>query len=226
MRILRPCLMTVIVLAISACTASEDQGVDRWFFNLYDLDGWDGDRAYWSVEQKQVVGRATTKLTRSELLFSNVGVSDFYLSMWIRQTPSGRGGGVHFRSIRDSNDGAIGLQALFGEGNWGRLYEEGGRGRLDWTDDGEKHARSNAWNFHEILAVDQRIWTAVNGHLAAALSDPRGARTGYIALYLRAGEPQEIRFRNLKLVHNPAVELVGLDENQLNAALRTLPVDD
>ena len=212
-------LGSACVLA-SACSSPDDPRLDKAFFTLYDLAGWDGDRGYWFVEQKQLIGQTTSDLSKDEFLFSTVEVDDFYLSVWVLQRPSDRNSGIQFRSIRDSTGHAVGYQADIGKGYWGRIYEEHGRGQLDWTDAGEKHVKPNDWNHYEILAVDQRIWTAINGHLAAALDDPQGARTGYIALQIHFGPPQEIRFRDLKLIHHPGVELAGLNEEQLNQEVR------
>lgn len=198
--------------------------MDARFFSGQDLEGWQGDKAYWSAEDGVIVGRSTEPTLRNEFLFSQVPVEDFHLSVWVRLTPDDRNSGIQFRSQRDAEGHAVGYQADVGRDYWGRLYDEHNpeRGELDWTDAGEKHVRPGDWNHYEILAVGHRIWTAINGHLSVALEDPDGASTGFIGFQIHSGSPQEVRFRNPMLRHNPPVRMAGLNEQELTAALRSI----
>ena len=53
-----------------------------------------------------------------------------------------------------------------------------------------------------------------------ALNDPAGELTGLIAFQMHAGAPEAASYRPIKLVHNPKVELAGMNEEQLNAQLK------
>ena len=68
---------------------------------------------------------------------------------------------------------------------------------------GEDFVRAGDWNTYEILAVGERVRTAVNGHPCVDLTDPDGAREGVIALQMHSGAPFEVRFRALELQLDP-----------------------
>lgn len=197
--------------------AREDDGI----FNGVDLKGWEGDTGLWRVEEGAVVGQSTQDLTRNEFVWSSVEVGDFYLVVDVMLEPNTANAGIQFRSEKiDERGQARGYQADMGQDVWGRLYHEQGRGKLDWNDRGEKAVKPGEWNRYEILAVGPAIWTAVNGQLAVACVEPDGERTGGIAFQLHAGPPSTARYRIVKLVHNPKVEIAGLGPEQLIGELR------
>lgn len=76
------------------------------------------------------------------------------------------------------------------------------------------------WNRYEILAVDDCIWATVNGTLSISVKDPKGERSGHIAFQVHAGEEQTARYKIIKLIHNPKVQLAGYNEEQLHKTLR------
>ena len=193
---------------------------DRAFFNGKDLKGWKGDRAYWGVEDGQVVGKASRAVPKNQFLFNPVKVVDFHLSVMVRLAPNDRNSGIQFRSQRRKDGHAAGYQADVGRGVWGTLYHEHGRGGLDSTHRGEKHIKPGEWNRYEILAVGPRIWLAINGHLAAAVEDPKGEKEGFIAFQVHSGPPQDVRFKDIRLTHNPKVRLAGKSEKELVGALK------
>jgi hypothetical protein len=149
-----------------------------------------------------------------------VPVKDFYLSVWVKLTPNDRNSGIQFRSKKLPPTEAIGYQADIGQTYWGRLYHESGRGKLVWSDAGEKAVKPGEWNRCEILAVGHRIWIAINEKLALAVDDPKGELEGQLAIQIHGGPPQEVRFKDFKLVQNPKVELAGLNEAELVTKLR------
>ena len=197
------------------------------FFNGKDLAGWSGNEGFWSVEDGAIVGHSDEKVRKNEFLWSEVPVKNFYLSVDVKLTPADRNAGVQFRSIKINKHGqARGYQADIGKDKkgwhlWGKLYHEhGGRGKLDWNDRALEVVKPDDWNRCEILAVGDRIWTAVNGTLCVALRDPEGEREGHIALQIHGGPPQTVRYRNPTLIHDPPVAFAGLNEEELEAALR------
>ena len=205
------------------------QTTDKSFFNGKDLAGWNSPESeshYWSVEEGEIVGRSKKRIPRNVFLWTDRKYGDFHLSLDVKLVPNRCNSGIQFRSRRanERTSQAIGYQADIGRGVWARLYHEHGRGPLDWRDRGEKAVKPDEWNRYEILAVGDRIWTAVNGRLAVSIRDPKGEREGYIALQMHSGPPQEIRFRHLKLVEKPKVSLAGLDERGLEKELLPAPV--
>ncbi len=94
-----------------------------------------------------------------------------------------------------------------GRGWWGKLYEEHGRALL-WDKPGDAFVKPNDWNTYEIVAVGDRVLTALNGKQCVDLTDPQGARTGIFALQIHSGGPTEVRFKDFRLELNPKAELV------------------
>jgi hypothetical protein len=201
--------------------------VDTKFFNKKDLTGWSAaEMGYWSVEEGAIVGRAKEKVQKNQFIWSSVKVTDFYLNLDVLMECNDCNAGIQFRSKKaDASGQAIGYQADMGKDVWGRLYHEHGRGKLDWSDLGEKSVKPGAWNKYEILVSGDRIWTAINGKLAVSVQDPGGELSGYIALQVHSGDPQTVKYRINTLVHNPKIELAGLKEAQLVKRLKA-PINE
>ena len=196
---------------------------DGSFFNGTDLAGWQGNLAYWRVEDGAIVGHSDTEIPKNEFLWSDVQAGDFYLVLDVRLEPNAANAGIQFRSSTIDDGGqAQGYQADIGETYWGRLYHEHGRGQLDWTDAAEQAVKPGEWNRYEILAVGPAIWTAINGRLGVAYLDLNAdaERTGQIAMQIHSGAPQTVRYRIVKLVHDPRVEMGDLKADDLIIKLR------
>jgi HEAT repeat protein len=196
---------------------------DKTVFNGTDLTGWQGSSKLWRVEDGAIVGQSTEPVTQNEFLWSDANVSDFYLVVDVMLEPNTGNAGVQFRSKKiDERGQAVGYQADMGQDVWGRLYHEHGRGKLDWNDTAEKAVKPGEWNRYEILAIGPAIWTALNGTLGVAYVDPNGTdeRSGPIAFQLHAGPPQTVRYKIVRLVRNPKLELQGKTAQDLLAALR------
>jgi putative heme-binding domain-containing protein len=176
------------------------------FFNGRDLTGWDGNFSYWTVENREIVGRSPG-IKRNEFLVSPLLVRDFRLIVQVKLTPNKANSGIQFRSEQMPNGDVKGYQADIGAGWWGKLYEEHGRALL-WDKPGDAHVKQGEWNTYEILAVGSRIRTALNGNLCVDLDDPKGAREGIIAFQLHAGAGvMEVRFKDFQIEVDPVFEL-------------------
>ena len=190
------------------------------FFNGKDLTGWKGSDGYWSVKDGAIVGHSAVNVPKNEFIWSEVEVQDFYLTVDVKLTPDERNAGIQFRSKPvDVHGQAIGYQADVGASVWGKLYHEHGRGKLDWNDNAAGAVKPGQWNKYEILAVGDRIWTAINGKLCVAIEDPTGERAGKIAFQIHGGLPQTVHYRNPTLKHNPKIALEKQTKEQLLAAL-------
>ena len=178
-------------------------------FNGKDLTGWEGDPAVWSVDHGELVGRGPQK--RNHFLFHKAELSDFRLTAEIKLTPNGGNSGFQIRSVPIEGGEARGPQADVGAGWWGKLYEESGRGvlypRKGEPFDGDRFVKKDDWNVYEIVAVGNRIKTAINGNVCTDLEDDGMSRKGRIGLQVHAGGPMEVRFRNFQLELNPKLEL-------------------
>jgi putative membrane-bound dehydrogenase-like protein len=173
----------------------------RDLFNGKDLTGWVGDAKLWHVEDGQIVGR-TSGLAHNEFLVSDMAAADFRLRIKVRLVPNKENSGIQFRSEPLPGGEVSGPQADVGQGWWGKLYEENGRGILS-QGRGEGHIRTDDWNDYEILAVGSRVRTWINGKLCVDLDDPRLSRRGIFALQLHAGGPMEVRFKDIHLEADP-----------------------
>src|SRR5260370_158309 len=97
-------------------------------------------------------------------------------------------------------------EADVGLGWWGKLYEENGRAILsDQT--GDPYVNQDDGNTYEIMAVDGKIRTALNGHLCVDIDDQKIPRRGITGLQMHAGGPMEVRFKDLQLELNPKFEM-------------------
>lgn len=174
------------------------------FFNGKDLEGWDGNAELWTVDQGELVGKSSG-LDRNEFLKSNLLLGDFHLRVEVKLVGNAGNSGIQFRSdVLDAGE-VRGYQADVGEGWWGKLYEENGRGLL-WDRSGEQHVKAGEWNTYEVIAIGSKIMTRINGQTCVELDDPEGARRGILALQLHSGGPTEVRFRGFDLKLNPTPE--------------------
>ena len=178
-------------------------------FNGKDLSNWEGDPAVWSVDAGEIVGKGPQK--RNHFLFNKSELSDFRLTVEIKLTPHGGNSGIQIRSVPVEGGEARGCQCDAGAGWWGKLYEEGARGLLfpkkDQPFDGDKFIKKEDWNVYEIVAVGNKIRTAINGNLCTDYEDDKMAMKGRIGLQVHAGGPMEVRFKNFQLELNPKLEL-------------------
>ena len=196
------------------------------FFNGKNLAGWSAeDMSYWSVQNGAIVGtNGDQKIPGNQFLWYDKKVSDFKLTLQVKQVPFAANAGIQFRSKRQSNGSAIGYQADIGKGWWGALYHEHGRRILAKNKDtGGENLKPEQWNKYEILAVGQRIWLAINGQITVALRDPIGELDGQISLQIHGGMPQKVIYKDLTLERNPQVKLLKMNESQLNKLLKLAP---
>ncbi len=198
-------------------------GEEKAFFNGNDLTGWEATTDYWRVEDGAIVGHSAKRIPDTAYIWSGVEVRDFYLSVEVKLEPVTANSGVQFRSKKIDDAGhALGCQGDIGQDVWGRLYHQGGRGKLDWNGRAEAAVKPGEWNRVEVLAVGPAIWTAINGKLGVACLDlaAKDERSGLIGYQIHVGPPQTVRFRSPKLVHNPKVELGRMKAEELIAELR------
>jgi hypothetical protein len=168
------------------------------FFNGRDLTGWTGESRLWSVENGEIVGRSPG-IGSNTFLLSDLAAENFRLSLDVKLVKNEGNSGLQFRSesLNGFNE-MRGYQADIGVGWWGKLYEENGRGILS-DKSGESYLKKGDWNHYEIEAVGSHIRTWLNGQLCVDVNDPPGKSRGQFALQLHAGDPTEVRFRNLQL---------------------------
>ncbi len=205
-----------------SAVAQEAQSI----FDGKSLDGWDGDRSFWSVENGELIGRETPEhqLARSTYLIWRGGtVSDFRLDLDFKIV--GGNSGVQFRSRDQGEFQVAGYQADLEDGpDWsGCLYEQEGRGvcarrgqSVRFDADGSKsvlevadgtklleHVRVQQWNHYTIVARGPSMSFAINDVPMTSVTDLDPAhftKSGILALQLHQGFTMEVRFKNLRLI--------------------------
>jgi len=116
----------------------------------------------------------------------------------MKLVPNKENSGIQFRSENLPDGEMRGPQADAGEGWWGKLYEESGRG-LIWKESGEKYLKKDDWNDYVIEAKGSKVKTWINGNLCVDLDDPKIAMKGLIGFQVHSGGPMEVRFKEIKL---------------------------
>jgi putative heme-binding domain-containing protein len=192
-------------------------------FNGKDLTGWKGSPEVWSVKDGAIVGKGALK--RNEFLFHELEIADFRLIVQAKLIDDKGNSGIQIRSIPWKGHEAKGYQCDMGPGWWGKIYHESGRNRVlyppkDKEKDfpGEKAVKQGDWNTYEILAVGNRIRTALNGTLCSDLedkeADPQGDMKGRIAVQVHSGAMTEVHFKEFQLELNPKFEMKTVKENK------------
>ncbi len=210
----------VAIIDRLAKSASEDAG-----FLLEGGAHWMANPAYWRIEDGALIGHSDADVPRTEYAWVDGQVGNFYLAADVKLDPDTGNGGIQFRSkVLNEFGDALGYQGDMGKDVWARIYHQGGRGKLAWDSQADAAVKPGEWNRFEIIAIGPAIWTAVNGQLGVAFldTDPAGERSGRIAVQFHAGPPKTIHYKLLKLVHNPQLELAGMNSGQLITALKTL----
>lgn len=178
-------------------------------FNGKSLDGWDGDRTLWRVENGAIVGDSDGRPFKvNTFLILKKKYTDFILRADVKLR--NHNSGIQFRSVQLPGDGWMvsGYQADCSHAGdrsaWGNFYEERGRGRNIMKTPGEGWEKAKAllrpqdWNSYEILAQGSHIRLTFNGVVTIDTNDDK-AREGIIALQLHAGETMRVEFRNLAI---------------------------
>jgi hypothetical protein len=201
------------------------------FSSIFDgktLQGWDGDPAYWRVENGALVGETKPGAIPKQntfLIWRGGSPADFELKAEYRLT--GGNSGIQYRSVElpEIRWAMQGYQADIDAAQQytGQIYEERGRGFLALRgqsvsvdtgakpallgtlgDDAELKAaiHSQGWNEYHILARGNTVIQILNGRVMSVLVDNDTANRkldGLIGIQLHAGEPMKIEVRNIRL---------------------------
>jgi hypothetical protein len=205
------------------------------FSSIFDgktLNGWDGDPAYWRVENGVVVGETKPGAIPKQntfLIWRGGAPADFELRAEYRLT--GGNSGIQYRSseLPELRWAMKGYQADIDAAQQftGQIYEERGRGFLalrgqsvsvqtggkpavlaSLGNEAELKAAINAegWNDYHIITRGNVLIQILNGRAMSMLIDDDAANRkmdGLIGIQLHAGEPMKIEVRNIGLRSAP-----------------------
>jgi type 1 glutamine amidotransferase len=208
----------------TAATASAAAGEQKFpsseqpvaLFNGKNLEGWEGNMTYWSVQDGVVVGKNTieTAPKASTYLTTTKKFRNFRLVFEGKLATSEMHSGISLwgESVEKEMDphSYKGHLVMF-PSNWG-YWDLYGRNSI-YKDDGraKKAGHQHDWNQMEILAIGSRIRFAVNGQLVADWTDPKPelCQPGAIGLQLHSNKvAQEVQFRGLLLSENPEDRMI------------------
>jgi hypothetical protein len=175
-------------------------------FNGKDLTGWDGDPKIWRVENGCISGKAA-KVSHNTFLIYNHPFADFELTAKCMLIKGGgfTNSGIQYRSkVIDPKEWIVGgYQADMGDGYWGTLYEERGRGGLGKKLEGAKDPKDGEWVDFRIVANGNHLEQYLNGVKAMDFVDTdekKAAKEGIIALQYHApGLDFEVRFKDVRI---------------------------
>ena len=197
-------------------------------FNGKNLEGWDGNPKFWSVEDGTITGQTTAENPtkgNTFLIWRGGTVGDFVLTLEYKLI--GGNSGIQYRSREVPGQKWVmtGHQADFEAGDKysGIHYEEKGRGILALrgqktvvqdngkpevletfadTKELQSHIKKEDWNTYKVTAKGQTFTHAINGHVTSIVidkDDDKMVEEGLLALQLHAGPPMTVQFRNIRL---------------------------
>lgn len=202
------------------------------FESIFDgktLKGWDGDPAYWRVENGEIIGESTAEKPlklNTFLIWRGGQPGDFELKLEYRLNSTNSG--VQYRSVELPEVGKYVLKGYQADIDFqnvytGQLYEERGRaflalrGQLTYLQPGGKKRmianlrsgdelksliKDKDWNQIQIIARGNVLTHLLNGQLMAeAIDDDAAARalSGLIGFQMHVGPPMKVEFRNIWL---------------------------
>jgi hypothetical protein len=192
------------------------------------LNGWDGDPAFWRVENGAIVGETKPGAMPKQntfLIWRDGAPTDFELDAEYRL--AGGNSGIQYRSVELPNIhwAMKGYQADIDAAQQytGQIYEERGRGFLalrgqaarvesgskpvvlgSLGSDAELKGAINAqgWNEYHVIARGTVLIQMLNGRVMSTLIDEDTTNRkldGLIGIQLHTGEPMKIEVRNIRL---------------------------
>lgn len=201
------------------------------FVSLFDgrtLDGWEGDRAIWSVQDGAITGQTgpDTKLKENNFLIWKDQVENFELRLRFRL--EGGNSGIYYHARKrlpsEKGDPLIGTQADFdATGRWTGVIMEyllrdvlAERGKKVVIDESGKKqtvgavgdpaqllklVRPNDWNDYAVLTKGGKVVLRINGTTMCELDDrdPKRLVHGWLALQVHVGPPMRAQFKDIYL---------------------------
>jgi hypothetical protein len=188
-------------LGLNGHSAGQDSAKFHPLFNGNDLAGWvtPDDKALFSVEEGEIVGRTEGNLKKNEFLATERLYRNFVLRAKVKLRNGNSG--IQFRSKRAPDGVVSGPQADVADGFWGLLYEERRRGILERYPEDKANAlvKKGDWNEFVITARGKHVTIDLNGTRIIDRTDDKFDDEGIIALQVHVGPPMEVRYKDLEI---------------------------
>jgi hypothetical protein len=222
------CVSAALLLFVAARFAPA-QAQAQAMFDGKTLHGWDGDPAFWRVENGAIVGETKPGAIPKQntfLIWREVAPADFELEAEYRLT--GGNSGIQYRSVELPNIrwAMKGYQADIDAAQQytGQIYEERGRaflalrgqtaqiapggkpvvlGTLGSDAELKSAIHAQGWNQYQIIARGNTLIQILNGRVMSMLIDDDTTNRkmdGLIGIQLHTGEPMKIEVRNIRLL--------------------------
>jgi len=207
-------------------------GLEPGFVSLFDgktLDGWEGDRSIWSVQDGRITGRTTAdaKLKENNFLVWKDQVENFELRLKFRLENGNSG--IYYRARKrlareTKGDPLVGTQADFdASGRWTGVIMEyllrdvlAERGQKVMIDEAGKKrvvgsvgnpeellkaVKPGDWNDYTVIAKGGRVALTINGVTMCELDDrdPKRLVHGWLAVQVHVGPPMRVQFKDIYL---------------------------
>jgi hypothetical protein len=173
-------------------------------FNGTNLDGWNAETNYWKMEDGGVLHGITPGTPNHHYAYTKTDYADFELHADMKLI--GNNSGICIRIAPKNFDNVPGYQVDMGDGYWGCLWEEHGRGKVvDYPKaDADKLLHKEDWNHYYIRALGHHIEAWLNGVKTIDIVDDKGLLTGPIGFQLCHGQGKltDVSFKNV--VYRPS----------------------
>ena len=235
-------LLSLALSPVLVGAALADHHEEEGFISLFNgknLENWDGNPKFWSVQDGAITG-ITTKdnPTRGNtfIIWRGGTVDNFELRLKFKIV--GGNSGIQYRSEDKGNWVVGGYQGDFESGTTysGILYEEKARGILaqrgqktEVTTNGDKHKvnvvgslgdtaeiqkviKMEQWNDYKIIARGYEFTHVINGRVTAQVTDldkKNRTESGILALQLHAGPPMKVQFKDIRIKPLDGINVSG-----------------
>jgi 3-keto-disaccharide hydrolase len=167
-------------------------------FNGKDLSELEHQPEFWKVERGVLQGSTPGGKEHHYLYTKRHDYGDFELHADVKLV--GNNSGICIRIAPTSFDDVPGYQVDMGEGYWGCLWDERGRGMIAKypKEDVDQILHPEDWNHYYVRAIGHHIETWLNGVKTVDVVDDPGRLTGPIGFQLCHGDkPTAAAFKNL-----------------------------
>ena len=168
-------------------------------FNGTNLAGWKVEPGFWQVDADGVLHGHTPGEKLHHYGYTEKTYADFELHADVKLV--GNNSGVCIRITPVDFDNVPGYQVDMGDGYWGCLWEEKGRGMVAKYPkaDADNLVHKDEWNHYYVRAQGHHIQMWLNGVKTVDLVDDKGPLTGAIGFQLchGAGKVTDACFKNV-----------------------------
>jgi Domain of Unknown Function (DUF1080) len=162
------------------------------------LAGWKYEPEYWKVDAGTFHG-VTPGTKDHHYAYTEKEYADFELHADVKLI--GNNSGVCIRLAPTNFDNVPGYQVDMGEGYWGALWDERGRGMVSPfpKEAAAKLVKQGDWNHYYVHAQGHHIQAWLNGVKTIDIDDEPGRLTGAIGFQLCHGEGKatDVSFKNV-----------------------------